>query len=264
MSDLVRVHDKGHVRTLVLNRPDKMNALSHALAWAIVTEVQKAAHDDDVWVIALTGSGRAFCAGLDLSRPGEDVSPLPPQERLLDDISWVGRFALVVRHECDKPVVAGLNGVAAGAGLSLAMAADMRIAGRSCRLVAGYPRIGASPDGGLTWTLPQAVGYEQAMRFLLENRTVDADEALRLGFVGEVVDDERLEARLAEYCALLAERSPIASRLTKRTIARATAIDLEDQLRYELASIRRAFATDDAKEARQAFFEKRAPLFKGR
>ena len=264
MSDVIRVHDKGRVRTIVLNRPDKMNALSHALAWAIVTEIQKAAHDDDVWVIALTGHGRAFCAGLDLAGPGEDASPLSSQERLMDDISWVGRFALVIRHECDKPVVAGLNGVAAGAGLSLAMAADMRIAARSCRLVAGYPRIGASPDGGLTWTLPQAIGYEQAMRFLLENRTVDAEEALHLGFVGEVVDDDRLEARLAEYCARLAERSPIASRLTKRTIARATAIDLEDQLRYELASIRRAFATDDAQEARQAFFEKRPPLFKGR
>ena len=182
----------------------------------------------------------------------------------MDDISWVGRFALVLRHECDKPVVAGLNGVAAGAGLSLAMAADMRIAARTCRLVAGYPRIGASPDGGLTWTLPQAIGYEQAMRFLLENRTVDADEALALGFVGEVVDDDKLEARLAEYCAFLAERAPISSRLTKRGLARATAIDLEGHLRYELANIRRAFATEDAKEARQAFFEKRTPTFRGR
>ncbi len=264
MSDLVAVQDKDHVRTIALNRPDKMNALSHALAWAIVTEVQKAAHDDDVWVIALTGRGRAFCAGLDLTGPGDDVSPLPTQERLMDDISWVGRFALVLRHECDKPVVAGINGVAAGAGLSLAMAADLRIMARSARLVAGYPRIGASPDGGLTWTLPQAIGYEQAIRFLLENRTVDADEALRLGFVGEIVDDAALDARLAEYCAQLAGRSPIASRLTKRGVARATAIDLEAQLRYELANIRRAFATEDATEARKAFFEKRAPHFKGR
>jgi 2-(1,2-epoxy-1,2-dihydrophenyl)acetyl-CoA isomerase len=261
---MIDVRDKGHVRTIVMNRPEKKNALSHALAWGVVTEVQKAAHDDDVWVVALTGSGDAFCSGLDLGGPGEDVSPLPPQERAMDDISWVGRFLLVLRHECDKPVVAGINGVAAGAGLSLAMAADMRIAARSCRLIAGYPRIGGSPDGGLSWTLPQAVGYEQAMRFLLENRTVGADEALRLGMVGEVVDDETFEGRLAEYCALLAERSPIASRLTKRVVARATAIQLEDQLRYELATIRRAFATEDSKEARQAFLEKRAPIFRGR
>lgn len=264
MTGVVQVHDTGRVRTIALNRPDKMNALTHELAWAVVGEVRKAAHDDDVWVIALTGRGRGFCAGLDLTGPGPDVSPLPPQERLLDDVSWVGRFALVLRHECDKPVVAGLNGVAAGAGLSLAMAADIRIAARSCRLVAGYPRIGASPDGGLTWTLPQAVGYEQAMRFLLENRTVGADEALRLGFVGEVVDDDQLDKRLGEYCALLAERAPLANRLTKRGIARATAIDLEDHLRYELANIRRAFASEDAAEARRAFFDKRAPAFKGR
>lgn len=264
MADVIRIDDKGRVRTITLNRPDKMNALSHELAWAVVTAVEKAAHDDAVWVIAITGAGKAFCAGLDLTGPGEDTSPLPPQERLMDDISWVGRFALVLRHLCDKPIVAGVNGVAAGAGLSLAMAADMRIAARRARFVAGYPRIGASPDGGLTWTLPQAIGYEQAMRFLLENRDVGAEEALRLGFVGEVVDDDRFEGRLAEYCALLADRAPIASRLTKRGVTRATAIDLEAQLRYELANIRRAFATEDAAEARRAFFEKRPPIFQGR
>jgi enoyl-CoA hydratase/carnithine racemase len=265
VSDVVRTHDKNHVRTIVLNRPEKKNALSHALAWGVVGAVQQAAHDDDVWVIAVTGSGDSFCSGLDLGGPGEDVSPLPPQERAMDDISWVGRFLLVLRHECDKPVVAGLNGVAAGAGLSLAMAADMRLMARRARLIAGYPRIGGSPDGGLSWTLPQAIGYEQAMRFLLENRTVGADEALKLGMVGEVVDDEAFEARLAEYCALLAERSPIASRLTKRVVAHGTtAIDLESHLRYELATIRRAFGTEDSKEARQAFLEKRSPLFRGR
>ncbi len=264
MAPVVRIEDKGRVRTIRLNRPEKMNALSHELAWAVVTAVEQAAHDDAVWVVALTGAGKAFCAGLDLTGPGEDTSPLPPQERLMDDISWVGRFALVLRHVCDKPIVAGVNGVAAGAGLSLAMAADIRIAARSARFVAGYPRIGGSPDGGLTWTLPQAIGYEQAMRFLLENRDVGAEEALRLGFAGEVADDDRLEARLAEYCALLADRAPIASRLTKRGVTRATAIDLEAQLRYELANIRRAFATDDAAEARRAFFEKRPPIFQGR
>jgi 2-(1,2-epoxy-1,2-dihydrophenyl)acetyl-CoA isomerase len=260
----LRIRDEGRVRTLVLDRPEKKNALSHELAWAIVAEVERAAHDDAVWVIAITGSGDAFCSGLDLSGPGEDASPLSPQERLMDDVSWVGRFPLVLRHLCDKPVVAGLNGVAAGAGLSLALAADIRLGAQCLRLVAGYPRIGASPDGGLTWTLPQAIGYEQAMRFLLENRTVDAAEALRLGLVGEVVPDERFDARLREYCAMLAERAPIASRLTKRAVARATAIDLEAHVRFELANIRRAFQTQDATEARRAFFEKRPPVFTGR
>jgi 2-(1,2-epoxy-1,2-dihydrophenyl)acetyl-CoA isomerase len=264
MSDVLRITDKDRVRTMTLLRPEKKNALSHELAWAIVTAVEEAARDDSVWVISLTGSGDAFCSGLDLGGPGPEASPLSPQGQLLDDISWVGRFPLVLREVCDKPVIAGINGVAAGAGLSLAMAADIRLAARRARLIAGYPRIGGSPDGGLTWTLPQAIGYEQAMRFLLENRTVDADEACRLGMVGEVVPDDRFDTRLAEYCHLIAERSPITTRLTKRGVTRATAIDLEAQVRFELANIRRAFASQDAQEARRAFFEKRTAVFHGR
>jgi 2-(1,2-epoxy-1,2-dihydrophenyl)acetyl-CoA isomerase len=264
MSDVLRINDTDHVRTIVLDRPEKKNALSNELAWGIVAAVEEASRDDAVWVIAITGSGDAFCSGLDLGGPGPEASPLSPQGQLLDDISWVGRFPLAVRELCDKPVVAGINGVAAGAGLALAMAADIRLAARRARLIAGYPRIGGSPDGGLTWTLPQAIGYEQAVRFLLENRTVDADEALRLGMVGEVVPDERFASRLAEYCALIAERSPVTTRLTKRGVTRATAIDLAAQVRFELANIRRAFASQDAQEARRAFLEKRPPVFHGR
>lgn len=261
---VLEVRDAGRVRTLVMNRPEKKNALSHELAWGVVQAVEAAAHDDGVWVVAIRGTGDAFSAGLDLTGAGEEASPLSSQDRALDDVSWVGRFPLVIQHLCDKPVVAGVNGVAAGAGLAIAMAADCRLMTRSARLIAGYPRIGAPPDGGLTFTLPQAVGYEGAMRFLLENRTVDADEALRLGFVGEVVDDARFDDRLGEYCAFLAERAPLANRLTKRGVVTATSIDLEQHVRYELANIRRAFATRDAEEARKAFFEKRKPEFEGR
>lgn len=132
-------------------------------------------------------------------------------------------------------------------------------------LMAGYPRIGGSPDGGLTWTLPQAMGYEKTIRFLLENKTVDAAEAERLGLVGEVVPADNFGERLAEYAEFLCSRSPITMRLTKRTVSRATRdIDLEAQLRLELSSIRMAFASEDGKEARQAFLEKRQPVFKGK
>jgi 2-(1,2-epoxy-1,2-dihydrophenyl)acetyl-CoA isomerase len=264
VSDVLQIRNDGHVRTIVMNRPEKKNALSSELAWGIVTAVEEASRDDSVWVVAITGTGDAFCSGLDLTGGREDLSPLSPQGKYMDDVHWVGRFALSLRTVCDKPIVGGINGVAAGAGLSLAMAADIRIGAQRLRLIAGYPRIGGSPDGGLTWTLPQAIGYEQAMRFLLENRTVDAHEALRLGFIGEVVPDDQFDARLAEYCAFLAERSPVASRYTKRGIVRATTMpDLESQLRFELANIQRAFLTNDAAEARKAFFEKRQPVFKG-
>ena len=264
MSSVLQISDAGRVRTIRLHRPEKKNALSSELAWGVVEAVEQAARDDEVWVIAITGSGDAFCSGLDLSGTGEDATPLVGHSAFLDDISWVGRFPLVLRQLCDKPVVGGLNGVAAGAGLSLAMACDIRLMARGARLIAGYPRIGGSPDGGLTWTLPQAIGYEQAMRFLLENRTVGADEALALGMVGEVCDDDAFDARLAEYCELLTLRSPITTRSTKRTIGKATtSIDLESHVRYELASITRAFRSNDAQEARKAFFDKRDPTFEG-
>jgi len=247
-----------------MKRPEKKNALNNELAWGILAAVEEAARDDSVWVVAITGTGDAFCSGLDLTGTGEEASPLSLQGRYLDDVGWVGRIPLVLRQICDKPVVAGVNGVAVGAGLSLALAADIRIAAESARFIAGYPRIGASPDGGMTWTLPQLIGYEQAMRFLIENRTVTADEALRLGMVGEVVPDDQFDNRFAEYCAFLAERSSITTRLTKRGIAKATAIDLEAQVRFELANIGRAFRSRDSQEARKAFLEKRQPTFEGR
>ena len=264
MTDVVKIADAGHVRTITLNRPDKKNALSDALAWGVIAAVEDAARTDDVWVVALTGSGDAFCAGLDLSG-GERSSPLSAQSAQLDDISWVGHFLLAIRKRCDKPVVGGINGVAVGAGLGLAMATDVRLVSRGAKLMAGCTRIGGSPDAGLTITLPQAMGYEQAMRFMMENRTVLGEEAVALGMAGEVVDDAQFGDRLARYCEELCRWSPITLRLLKRGMVKSIeASDMEQQLRYELSNIRIAFSSEDAKEARKAFFEKRQPVFKGR
>lgn len=264
MSDVVKVSDKGHVRTIALNRPDRKNALSDELAWGVVNAIDAAAQDDNVWVVAVTGTGDAFCAGLDLTMT-ERTSPLSPQNAQLDDINWVGHFLLSIRRRCDKPVVGGVNGVAVGAGLGLAMATDVRIVAKSARMMAGYTRIGGSPDGGLTITLPQAMGYERAMRFMMENRTVLGEEAVALGMAGEVVDDAKFADRLAEYCEELCRWSPITLRLLKRGMVKSLeSTDMEQQLRYELANIRRAFTSEDAKEARQAFLEQRQPVFKGK
>lgn len=264
MSKVLQIKNDGRVRYVILNRPEKKNALSNELAWGVVEAVEEAAKDDSVWVVGITGSGDSFCSGLDLGG-SESYSPLTPQEQFLDDIGWVGYILLVLRQVCDKPVVAGVNGVAVGAGLSLALAADIRIAAESARFIAGYPRIGASPDGGMTFTLPQLIGYEQAMRFLLENRTIGAEEALRLGMVGEVTPDEKFQDRFSEYCAFLAERSPITTRLTKRGIYKATTgVDLEALVRFELANIKTAFSSEDSKKARLGFLEKKEVTFEGR
>ena len=262
---VLEITNDGHVRKLRLDRPEKMNALSDELAWGIVSAVEEAANDDSVWVIAITGTDNAFCSGLDLTPSPNGRHPyLSTQDALLDELGWVGRFPLSLREQCDKPVVAGLNGVAVGAGLSLAMAADIRLAAEGVRLIAGYPRIGGSPDGGLSWTLSQAIGYEQAMRFLLENRTVGAQEAKELGMVGEVVPADAFAERFDEYCQSLTKLSPITARLTKRVVRHATRLDdAEAHFRYELQSIRRAFTTEDGQEARKAYTEKREPKFQG-
>jgi len=268
MTNHLEIAQHDRVRIIRLNRPEKMNALSDELAWGIVAAVSEAAADDDTWVIGLTGTGPAFCAGLDLdgqTGDGPVPSGLSDQDLLLDDLHWVGRFCRDLRESCDKPVVAGINGVAVGAGLALALAADIRLMARGARLIAGYPRIGGSPDGGMSWTLAQLVGYEQAMRFLLENRTVFGDEARELGLVGEAVDDDHFDERFRSYLDQLTSLSPITSRSTKRVVRAATAhSDLEGHLRYEVHNIRRAFASADGQEARQAFLDKRNPVFEGR
>lgn len=265
MSDFIKISDKGHVRTIVLNRPEKKNALSNELAWGIVAAIDDAAKDDNVWVVAITGSGDAFCAGLDLTPGAARYHPYSPQSAQLDDLSWVGHFLIGIRKRCDKPVIGGINGVAVGAGLGLAMSCDARIVARGARLMAGYTRIGGSPDAGLTITLPQAMGYEQGLRFMMENRTASGEDAVRLGMAGEVVDDDKLAARLEEYCQSLCAWSPITLRLLKRGMVKSLeTTDLETQLRYELSNIRIAFSSEDSKEARKAFFEKRKPVFQGK
>jgi len=260
--------DQGFVRTLRLNRPSKKNALDDELGWAILAAVEKAAHDDSVRVVAITGSGNAFCSGVDLSpsSASEERPPrLSPQDERLDDLGWVGRFLLAIRLECDKPVVAGINGVAVGAGLSLAMCADLRLASEAAAVHPGYIRAGTSPDGGLSWTLPHLIGHERAMRFLLDPRMVGAREARDLGMVGEVVGEEHFGERLQLYCQELAALAPIGVRQTKRMAVRALlSADLEAHLREELSYARRGLNSDDGKEAVRAILEKRQAEFSGR
>jgi 2-(1,2-epoxy-1,2-dihydrophenyl)acetyl-CoA isomerase len=248
----LRVETVEHVRVLRLDRPERKNALTTSLGWGIVRAIDDAQHDDDVRVVAITGNGDADTG-------------LSEQERIVDEKSWVGRFLLALRFDTDKPVVAGINGVAVGAGLSLAMAADIRIASDAARLHPGYLRAGTSPDGGLTWSLPSLVGHEAAMRFLLESRFVDADEALRRGLVSEVVPAGQLEHRLLEYCGAIAAQAPLAVRRTKRLVARTPLVtDVDARMKDEIRSALAGLDSEDGQEAVRAIMEKRAPKFRGR
>lgn len=264
---MLEVTTEGRLRVLRLSRPERKNALDGALLKALAAALREATADDDVWAVVLTGAGDAFCSGLDV---GEAARAAPAAAGAADGGS-PGRFdafhyPILMRVECEKPILAGVNGVAVGAGVSLAMAADIRIAAPSARFHPGYARIGTSPDFGLTWTLLRAVGHERAMRFLLEQRMVAADEALAMGMVSEVVDgDEALEARLLEYGTMLARVAPIAARQTKRLLVdidRPT--DLTAHLDAEIELAVRGLGSEDAAEAIRAMLAKEQPEFRGR
>jgi 2-(1,2-epoxy-1,2-dihydrophenyl)acetyl-CoA isomerase len=250
------------VRILTLNRPAKKNALSGDLIGALIEGFEKAAADDGVRVVGLTGAGDAFCSGADLS--GFAPSKGGSSRRVGSDDPAV-RLVTGIRVGCEKPVVAGIGGIAIGAGLSLALCADMRIASSKARFHPGYARAGSSPDCGLSWTLPQAIGHERAMRFLLEQEMIDADGALALGLVGEVVPAEHFEEAFLAYCRRMAEVAPLAARQTKRLVTRVGLLeDLEGHLRDELELALHALSSEDGREAVRAILEKRKPEFTGR
>ena len=264
MTNLVEVSDAGHVRTIRLNRPEKKNALSQQLAWGVVAAIDEAAREDNVWVVALTGSGDAFCAGLDLSGAAEPFHPSPAMTAQLDDISWVGQFLLATRKRCDKPVVGGINGVAVGAGLGLAMSCDVRLIARSARLMAGYTRIGGSPDAGLTITLPQAMGYEKAMRFMMENRTLTGEEAVAWGMADLLVPLADVRKAAIDLAKEIAESAPLAVMSTRETMRRGFADGAEIATERELTEQDWTRKTEDFKEGVKSYAEKRPGNWKGR
>ncbi len=247
------------VRTIVLNRPDRLNAVNPELADSLPHALHDAAGDDSVRSIVITGAGRGFCAGLDLLEPaglGETRT-----ERL-DPYNWVGRWVQAVT-QCEKPVIAAINGPAAGAGFGLVLACDVRLMSASAVCTAGYVRRGLSPDTGVTWFLPRLIGQARAMELVLTGRDVGAAEAEHIGLVAAVHPDAEFKERVASYATVLAAGPPIALALTKRLILTSAHSSLDCQLREELMHIRHCFASGDVEEAVQAFRAKRAPVFRG-
>ena len=248
------------VRTITLNRPERLNAVNPRLADELPTAIDDAARDDAVRVVVITGAGRGFCAGLDLSEP-----PRLPDENLrarLDPLAWVGRW-VIAAIRCEKPLIAAVNGPAAGAGFGLALATDIRLVARGARVTAGYVRRGLSPDAGVSHFLPRLIGLSRASEILLSGRDVDAEEALRIGLAAATFDDDGFAEQATRYAERLAAGPPIAFALTKRLLASTFDVSLEDQLARELVAIKTCFASHDVAEAMRAFTERRAPAFRG-
>jgi 2-(1,2-epoxy-1,2-dihydrophenyl)acetyl-CoA isomerase len=253
--------DEG-VATITLTRPEGMNALDIATKVALRDAVTEAAADDAVRCVLLTGSGRAFCVGQDLR---EHVGLL----RSGDETLWTtvpehyNPIALTLAT-MPKPVVAGVNGVAAGAGAAFAMAADLRIVAASAGFNLAFAGVALSADSGSSWWLPRLVGVARAKELLLMPRTVPAEEALAIGLATQVVPDDELAARAREVAGTLAAGPTVAYGAIRRAVAYSAAHDLEQSLAHEGELMALTGGTADHHEAVAAFLDKRPPSFSGR
>lgn len=261
--DLLEVINDG-VAVLTLNRPDRLNAMSGAMLDAMLEALPRLAEDSAVGAIVITGAGRGFCAGGDVKAmaEGREMSGTSLEDRAqgLRAKMEVSRWL----HELPKPTIAMVRGAAAGAGMSLALACDMRVAGESARFVTAFARVGYSGDFGGSWFLTQLVGTGKARELYYTADPVDAAQALSLGLVNRVVPDARLEEETMALAKRLANGPRIALRYMKRNMNAAESGSLKDALDLEAWHHTRTGQTDDHKEAARAFVDKREPKFTGR
>jgi 2-(1,2-epoxy-1,2-dihydrophenyl)acetyl-CoA isomerase len=258
VTDGLRVDVDGPVATLMLDRPEALNALTIPMKVALRAALERIAADRAVRAVILTGAGRAFCAGQDLAeRERPDAAPLDEELR--------ERYNPIIRalRSMGQPVIAAVNGVAAGAGASLAFACDLRIAAAEARFVLAFGRIGLVPDSGATWFLPRLVGAARAAEIALVGDPIPADEALRVGLVSRVVPAGDLLAEARAIADRVAAGAPLAIALTKGALDRSWSIDVETALDGEAKLQGIAGASADHAEGLAAFREKREPRFRG-
>jgi 2-(1,2-epoxy-1,2-dihydrophenyl)acetyl-CoA isomerase len=249
---------EGGVLTITLNRPEVFNALNAATHAALNAALEEARTDDGIRAVVLTGAGRGFCAGQDLTEFRE--SPGDIRDRLEETYHPNVRAIRAL----EKPVIAAINGAAAGAGLSLACVCDIRIASDAAMFAPGFISIGLVPDSGGSWFLVQLLGMARAFEWMTSGRRLNAEEAQALGLVSEVVPADDFAARTAELAALYAAAPTRAIGLTKKLFANAVTSTLEEQLAREAELQSQATQTEDFREGVAAFLEKRAPEFRGR
>jgi 2-(1,2-epoxy-1,2-dihydrophenyl)acetyl-CoA isomerase len=259
MSDPVLRARDGAVLTLTLNRPDALNALNRETTGALRNALEAAAHDREVGAIILTGAGRAFCAGADL----KDVSARQQAGDTDLGADLRTNYAPMIRaiRACPKPVIAAINGTAAGAGLSLALACDLRIAAAGAQLIVVFVRVGLVPDAGSLFFLTRMLGLSKATELALTGEPLSAEDAQRLGLLAAVVPPGELMAAALERGRQLAGGPRQTYALIKRGMERALDLDLEQTLELESQLQAAAAKTPDAQEAIRAFTEKRKPRF---
>ncbi len=258
MAETVLRQSADGVLTLTLNRPDALNSFNIEMKEALLAALKGAARDKSIRVLILTGAGRAFSAGQDLKeRQAPGATDLGTELR-----SRYTPIVLAMRR-LEKPIIGAINGVAAGAGLSLALACDIRLAAQNASFIEVFGRVGLVPDTGSTWFLPRLVGPARAAEMIFTADPVDAPTAERIGLVNRVVPGDELMAEAGALARKLAQAAPLALGLAKRALNRALESGIEEALAYEAQLQSVAGRSSDHAEGVAAFVEKRPPRFKG-
>lgn len=249
------------IATITLNRPDKLNAFAGRMREEIAEAVEQAAADEKVRVIVITGEGRGFCAGA-------DVQFLAELAKKKDTATFhvfldCGRRVVTAIRNVPKPVIASINGPAAGGGLNMALACDIRLASDKAKFSEAFVKIGLHPDWGGTYFLPRLVGAAKACELMMSGDVLGAYEAERIGLVNRVVPHEQLHVATHELAERLAKMPPLAMKRVKQAIYRGVEADLETMLALESEAQIACFESNDCVEGVEAFLGKRAPNFKG-
>ena len=257
----VLIDVRNAIGTVTLNRPDKLNAFFGTMRDEIAAALEELAAREDVRVVVITGRGRAFCAGADVSYMADLLERGAYDEANL--LVTAGRRVIRSIIEMPKPVIAALNGPAAGGGANMALACDLRIASDRAAIRQTFNRIGLAPDWGGSWLVPRLVGRARAAELFFLAEMVDASEAERIGLVNRVVPHDDLEDTVSDLAARLAAKPALPLALAKHALRSSMSADLDEMLDFEVRAQDEAFRSADALEGTRAFVEKREPRFGG-
>ncbi|MDD5127195.1 MAG: enoyl-CoA hydratase-related protein [Dehalococcoidales bacterium] len=257
---LFKLNEDG-VAILTLNRPEKLNALNMDMRMGLPGLIEKVRQDDNIKVLIVTGAGRGFCSGADVAGQAANLAERPKKSRreTLNPLAWW----MVPLLRLEKPTIAAVNGAAAGIGLSLALACDVRIASQQAKFGTLWVNRGLVPDGGATFLLPKIIGMSKALELMYSGSIIGAEEAEKIGMVSRVVPPEELMPAVMEMATKWAKGPSVAIELVKKAVIGKVSREFEAQLDYEGYAQGLCYPTQDHKEAVSAFLEKRTPNFKG-
>ncbi len=261
--DIIYDHRSDGVLVITFNRPENLNALGGRIVEEFIEACDKARKDDEVRAVVVTGSGRGFCAGADLSRGTPQGAAGGSRAARLDRMGRAAEFMLTLR-DIDKPVIGAINGVAAGAGFGIACSMDIRIASSTARFTTVFIKRGLAPDFASSYYLPRIVGPALAYEMFFTGRFMTAEEALKTGLVNRVVEPEQLMDEALALAGEIAAGPPQAMTFTRRALQRSLANSLEQQLEFEWTNQLVALSSEDAKEGVLSWKENRQPRFLGR